>query len=76
MLPSMPSSPRVLTALLVCAAAVSVPLPPASAAPSPPLTFALLGDTPYGDEQRVIFPALVEDINAEPGVRMVLHAGT
>ena len=38
-------------------------------------TFALLGDTPYGDAQRVQFPALVEDIDADPDVRMVLHAG-
>ena len=40
-----------------------------------PLTFALLGDTPYGDEQRSQFPALVEDINSDPAVRLVLHAG-
>jgi len=35
----------------------------------------LLGDTPYGDDQRAQFPALVERINADPAVRMVLHAG-
>ena len=40
-----------------------------------PLTFALIGDTPYGDAQRVEFPALVRDVNADPEVRMVLHAG-
>jgi hypothetical protein len=38
-------------------------------------TFALLGDTPYGDAQRAAFPALVKKVNADPGVRMVLHAG-
>jgi hypothetical protein len=38
-------------------------------------TFALLGDTPYGDAQRAEFPALVEAVNADSGVRMVLHAG-
>ncbi|MGH4016650.1 MAG: metallophosphoesterase [Pseudonocardiaceae bacterium] len=40
-----------------------------------PLTFALIGDTPYGPEQRARFPALLADINRDPTVRMVLHAG-
>ncbi|TYC17667.1 metallophosphoesterase [Actinomadura syzygii] len=40
-----------------------------------PETFALIGDTPYGDAQRAAFPQLVKDINADPGVRYVLHAG-
>jgi hypothetical protein len=40
-----------------------------------PLTFALIGDTPYGDAQRQQFPALVDAINADPRVRLVLHAG-
>jgi len=72
----MPSSTRILATIVLCAATVGLPLSPASAAPAAaPLTFALLGDTPYGDEQRAIFPALVADINAERGVRMVLHAG-
>jgi len=36
---------------------------------------AVLGDTPYGAAQRVAFPALVEDVNSDPSVRLVLHAG-
>ncbi|HYN92835.1 MAG TPA: metallophosphoesterase [Pilimelia sp.] len=50
---------------------------PADARPrsTPPVTFALIGDTPYGDAQRVAFPALVDQINADPAVRFVLHAG-
>ena len=65
----------------VSAAAVLLALPAASAAapggPSGegPTTFALIGDTPYGDAQRVVFPALVSDVNDDPKVRMVLHAG-
>jgi Calcineurin-like phosphoesterase len=52
----------------------------AAAAPGGPIdggptTFALIGDTPYGDAQRAVFPALVNDVNADPKVRMVLHAG-
>jgi hypothetical protein len=46
-----------------------------SAAIPDPVTFALLGDTPYGDAQRAQFPGLVDAINADPAVRMVLHAG-
>ena len=38
-------------------------------------TFALLGDTPYGDAQRLIFPALVDAINADRQIHFVLHAG-
>jgi Calcineurin-like phosphoesterase len=40
-----------------------------------PLTLALIGDTPYGDTQEQQFPALVHTVNADPRVRMVLHAG-
>jgi hypothetical protein len=48
---------------------------PASNSSAAPLTFALIGDTPYGEEQRVVFPELVADIDADPKVRFVLHAG-
>jgi hypothetical protein len=40
-----------------------------------PLEVALIADTPYGDAQRAAFPALVDDINADPQVRLVLHGG-
>ena len=65
--------------LLAAAAADLVPAAPVEAQPDPsgrgPVTFALLGDTPYGDDQRVQFPALVDAINADSKVRFVLHAG-
>lgn len=41
----------------------------------PAVDFALLGDTPYGDAQRAVFPALLAAVNADPSVRFVLHAG-
>jgi endonuclease/exonuclease/phosphatase family metal-dependent hydrolase len=44
-------------------------------ADGPPLTVAVIGDTPYGDEQVAAFPGLVEDVNADPKVRLVLHVG-
>lgn len=49
----------------------SGPAGPAAAA----VTFALIGDTPYGDAQREQFPALVDAINSDPRMRFVLHAG-
>lgn len=71
---------------LAAAVAMVVLLPAAPAAASPggggpaapaaaPVTFALLGDTPYGDAQRAVFPALVDQVNADAHVRFVLHAG-
>ena len=66
----------------LCSALIAGPLAtPAAAGPEGPdggsstFTFALLGDTPYGDAQRVQFPALVSAIDADPAVRTVLHAG-
>lgn len=41
----------------------------------PEHTFAFIADTPYGPDQLVTFPALVEAINADPDVRVVVHAG-
>src|SRR5262245_44672561 len=38
-------------------------------------TFALIGDTPYGDAQRQAFPRLVDAINDDRQVHFVLHAG-
>jgi hypothetical protein len=39
------------------------------------LTLAVIGDTPYGDEQLASFPALVESINEDPKVRLAVHLG-
>ncbi|MFI7703591.1 metallophosphoesterase [Nonomuraea sp. NPDC049480] len=62
-----------LTALI--AASLVAPSGPAHASAGPAVTFALIGDTPYGDVQQAAFPNLVESIDADPGVRFVLHAG-
>jgi hypothetical protein len=73
---------RRCAATLAMTALVSVPLAGAHAAAGSPidegaqrLTFALLGDTPYDDAQRAQFPALVDAVNADPAIRLVLHAG-
>ncbi|WP_188187915.1 metallophosphoesterase [Nonomuraea sp. SYSU D8015] len=52
-----------------------VPAGPAHAGSGPAVTFALIGDTPYGDAQQAAFPGLVGSIDADPDVRFVLHAG-
>ena len=71
---------RLLVAAVLGAALTISTLPGAALASSPgparaPFTFALLGDTPYGDPQREDFPGLVAAIDADPAVRLVLHAG-
>ncbi len=63
-----------LTALavaLTCMAAAGA----GAAPPAQPVTFAVLGDTPYGDAQQAAFPKLVGAVNADPAVSLVLHAG-
>jgi hypothetical protein len=47
----------------------------ARAAPPAPTTLAVLGDTPYSATQRAQLPALINAVDADPAVRMVLHAG-
>jgi hypothetical protein len=38
-------------------------------------TVAIIGDTPYGDEQIAGFPNDIAEINADPEVRRVIHLG-
>ena len=38
-------------------------------------TLAVIGDTPYDDAQRAAFPQLVRAVNADRGVRTVVHLG-
>lgn len=65
-----------VTAVLATAlAAAATPATAGAESVRRPVTFALIGDTPYGDAQRAAFPALVDRINADAGVRFVLHAG-
>jgi len=40
-----------------------------------PFTYAVIGDTPYGQPQIENFPNDVDEINADPQVRLVLHLG-
>jgi hypothetical protein len=63
------------TALLAGVAPTTAAAAPGGPRGAAPTTIALLGDTPYGDAQREQFPALVADVNDDPRIRMVLHAG-
>jgi hypothetical protein len=40
-----------------------------------PLTFAVIGDVPYGDADQARFPAFIAGINADPDVSQVAHLG-
>lgn len=61
----------------VAAALVAVPAAHADRGDDPAgkLTYAIIGDTPYGQPQLDNFPNDVKDINADPAVRLVLHLG-
>ena len=43
--------------------------------PNGPFTYAVIGDFPYGPVKRAEMPSLVDQINADPAVERVLHAG-
>jgi hypothetical protein len=40
-----------------------------------PLTYAVIGDTPYGNPQLENFPNDIAEINADPQVQLVMHLG-
>jgi hypothetical protein len=42
---------------------------------SDPVTFALLGDLPYGAQQTLDLPVLIDDINAADDIGFVVHVG-
>ena len=52
---------------------------PARAAASAPraggYAFAVIGDVPYGADQVARFPGWIQQINADPQVRSVVHVG-
>lgn len=64
----------VATTVLVLAAASSLLASPALAA-TVPLSFAVIGDTPYGSTQLADFAGKITQINADPDVTLVNHLG-
>jgi hypothetical protein len=68
---------RRLTLAAALAAALLAILATSSAAKSPhaAATLAVIGDTPYGDEQVAQFPGDIAEINADRDVRRVIHLG-
>jgi hypothetical protein len=68
---------RRLTLAAALAAALLATLATAAVAKSPhaATTLAVIGDTPYGDEQVAQFPGDIAEINADRDVRRVIHLG-
>ncbi|GAB2987172.1 hypothetical protein [Nocardioides montaniterrae] len=65
---------RVLAALAL-AVTVIVPSAGTAQANGSDYTFALIGDVPYGATEIAAFPHWIEQINADPAVRSVVHLG-
>jgi hypothetical protein len=66
----------VLSTAMAAVVAVGALTTTASAQPDKPaFTFAVIGDIPYGDAQIAHFPAVVDQINADPAVQLVDHLG-
>ena len=40
-----------------------------------PMTLAVIGDVPYGNDQEASFPSLIDGVNGDPKVRLVIHVG-
>jgi hypothetical protein len=72
-----PGRSRSARLALVCAAALAVSTPAVAHASGggTPFTFAVLGDTPYGNADVLRFPGIVDQVNADPDVRLVAHLG-
>ena len=64
-----------LTLVAAVLAAVICATPAGATSRAPERTLAIIGDTPYGDEQEAAFPRLVADIDEDPDVRAVVHLG-
>ena len=82
LMPSPLPSPRTLLAVTASLAATLVLAPPAASAAAgdgqekPSRTsFVVIGDVPYGDAEVTLFPAWVDQINAQPGVDLAFHVG-
>jgi hypothetical protein len=65
---------RLAAVCAVAAGLVALGTPPAQAGGTP-FTFAVLGDTPYGAADVARFPGIVDQVNADPDVRLVAHLG-
>ncbi|WP_198418090.1 PKD domain-containing protein [Cryobacterium sp. TMT4-10] len=69
----MPSTLSVAITAAVAAASILGLAAPAAAAD--PLTFAVIGDVPYGSTQLSQLPTEIANINADPAVQTVFHVG-
>jgi hypothetical protein len=43
--------------------------------PRKPVTYAIIGDVPYGEEQEARFGELVDAVNHDPAVSLAAHLG-
>ena len=65
----------IVTALVAASALAAAPTANADPGERGGFGFAVIGDIPYGDAQIARFPAVIDQINADPAVRFVDHLG-
>lgn len=72
-----PHRSRLRLPLIAAAIGGAVIVAASNAAPAAvePFSFALIGDVPYGAADAALFPHLVADMNNDPDVEFVAHAG-
>jgi hypothetical protein len=70
-----PTLAAALAAALIAASATAAAAAPPEPSSPKPTTLAIIGDTPYGDEQIAGFPGDIAEISADPDVRRVVHLG-
>src|SRR3954447_23034171 len=64
-----------VSAALAVAASTLATAATADPDPRSRYTFAVIGDVPYGADQIAAFPGWIQQINADPDVRSVVHLG-
>jgi hypothetical protein len=66
---------RTAAVVTLACGALAAPTAAQAAPDNSPFTFAVIGDIPYGAAQIARFPAVVDQINADPSVQFVDHLG-
>lgn len=74
-MPSKTMKTMTAAAVLALGLLASQPANAAETSDSQAFTFAVIGDTPYGDAEIAKFPSHIQDLNADSALKFVTHVG-